>query len=679
MGRRVVTTVRPRSDRTRRRSARRSLVASGVLPTYDMLYGSQCELLFESAVLEAGFRTTERNWWPTEERSLSAEGAVFREGDTGALYQLADGTLVLAHIDRDSITVSVAGPSRAAVGGALAAFQRDYPASFVTTEGDSRVPITFWSNSQFGPVPRLRRIDATAWEPIVGNYSAEVRAELAALMAWGEPGTEGQLILWQGPPGTGKTWALRALANEWSSWAEFNYITDPDSFFVDDPSYMVNVLLSDSYQVMDVSDGSVFEEQAEGKWRVLILEDTGELLSANAKEKYGQGLSRLLNVVDGMIGQGLRVLCLVTTNDELGELNEAVRRPGRCASQIVFGPLSDEESQAWTGDPAATAGTIAELYSSYGKAEPLPAEFDDEPEDASDLMASAPLCMNCGRGASTHTPESGGCAAPNQGTHWAVDAPDVRAEIARVAEAHQSEADGYGDAAWDESTRTVLYVAGDWTDTDPIASDMLDIDGVDGFVYEMEGRPDGWCDAEVVYGGGGYLDCDQDDELAAIVALAGEPLVLEVEPDLVAAITESLQPAPLEVPLTSTEMSNDRLLDVLASFAERDQAPAPTFHLHFPQHLGVTVERQDITVPVTLEPTPIEVHTDVHVPEQAPATVTVQAPDPTPLHVDVHVPEQPAPHVDVHVPAGEPRPSGVRVEFDAKGDKVYTPVYEEAT
>jgi primosomal protein N' len=137
-------------------------------------------------------------------------------------------------------------------------------------------------------------------------------------MSWTEPSADGQLLLWQGPPGTGKTWGLRALASEWSQWAEFHYITDPDAFFVTNPSYMIDVLLSDSYMAIEQETGDVYDEtDAGGKWRVLILEDTGELLSANAKEQYGQGLSRLLNVVDGMIGQGLRVLALVTTNDEL--------------------------------------------------------------------------------------------------------------------------------------------------------------------------------------------------------------------------------------------------------------------------------------------------------------------------------------------------------------------------
>ena len=120
-------------------------------------------------------------------------------------------------------------------------------------------------------------------------------------------------MLWHGAPGTGKTHALRAFAWEWRSWCTFHYITDPEEF-VDSPRYMLKVLLD------GVDD--------ESGWRVLILEDTGELLALDAKYQAGQGLSRFLNVVDGLIGQGLRVLVLVTTNETLRSLNPAVRGRG---------------------------------------------------------------------------------------------------------------------------------------------------------------------------------------------------------------------------------------------------------------------------------------------------------------------------------------------------------------
>ena len=83
------------------------------------------------------------------------------------------------------------------------------------------------------------------------------------------------------------------------------------------------------------------------RWRLLILEDTGELLSADAKSQTGQGLSRMLNVADGLVGQGFPTLILVTTNDEIRALHPAIARPGRCASHIEFEALSDPEASGW--------------------------------------------------------------------------------------------------------------------------------------------------------------------------------------------------------------------------------------------------------------------------------------------------------------------------------------------
>jgi ATP-dependent 26S proteasome regulatory subunit len=111
------------------------------------------------------------------------------------------------------------------------------------------------------------------------------------------------------------------------------------------------------------------DDEGEGSkaWRLLVLEDTGELLTPDAKSVIGQGLSRFLNVVDGLIGQGLRVLVLVTTNEPIKTLHPAVARPGRCAANIEFWPLSAEESSAWfeqhgSAERSDEALLLAELY-----------------------------------------------------------------------------------------------------------------------------------------------------------------------------------------------------------------------------------------------------------------------------------------------------------------------------
>ena len=102
-------------------------------------------------------------------------------------------------------------------------------------------------------------------------------------------------------------------------------------------------------------------------WRLLVLEDTGELLTPDAKSIIGQGLSRFLNVVDGLIGQGLRVLVLVTTNEEIRTLHPAVSRPGRCAANIEFEPLRPDEAAEWLARRGIETATresriLASLY-----------------------------------------------------------------------------------------------------------------------------------------------------------------------------------------------------------------------------------------------------------------------------------------------------------------------------
>lgn len=105
------------------------------------------------------------------------------------------------------------------------------------------------------------------------------------------PPTTGRASDLAGVPGTGTTHALRALAWEWREWCELHYVTDPEQLFGGRTDYLMDVVL---------------EQADEDKWRLLVLEDTGELLAADAKERTRQGLLRLLNVVDGIIARAAR-------------------------------------------------------------------------------------------------------------------------------------------------------------------------------------------------------------------------------------------------------------------------------------------------------------------------------------------------------------------------------------
>src|SRR5206468_2489690 len=79
----------------------------------------------------------------------------------------------------------------------------------------------------------------------------------------------GRLLLWHGAPGTGKTSAVKALAWEWREWCEGHCVVDPESLLGGMPTYLMHVL-----------DGLAEEiEDGDEKWRLLLLEGTGELLA----------------------------------------------------------------------------------------------------------------------------------------------------------------------------------------------------------------------------------------------------------------------------------------------------------------------------------------------------------------------------------------------------------------
>lgn len=229
-------------------------------------------------------------------------------------------------------------------------------------DAPNSIPVTFWVLGSRGPAPTSRQIDASQYANISGNYSEGTKSFLDKLVMH-KPLKGGEMILMSGEPGTGKTHALRALFQEWKSWADFHYIVDPTTLFGGSPEYLMRIILG--------SSNNPLEEDAtteESKWRVILMEDVGELISSTAKEQVGQGLSQLLNVTDGLLGQGLKLLLLMTTNERIGNLHPAICRPGRCAYHHEFTKLSVEESKAWLDAHKMVekfdgkAHTIAELY-----------------------------------------------------------------------------------------------------------------------------------------------------------------------------------------------------------------------------------------------------------------------------------------------------------------------------
>jgi hypothetical protein len=239
------------------------------------------------------------------------------------------------------------------------------------------VTVRFW-NEKYGEAQSTsRRIEVPQWDQIQANYPSRIVTQLAPLMTSYRPGPAGQLLTWHGPPGTGKTFALRALLWEWRDWCDGHYIVDPENFLGRDSDYMVDLLTRSianrdapdpCQNPLDIGPATAPRTDSE-RWRLLILEDSGELLSIDAKQSEGQAISRLLNIVDGLIGQDLRLLILITANEPLRELHPALSRPGRCASIVEFEAFTPDHAAAWLaahgagpGSGSGRSDTLSDLY-----------------------------------------------------------------------------------------------------------------------------------------------------------------------------------------------------------------------------------------------------------------------------------------------------------------------------
>ncbi len=212
----------------------------------------------------------------------------------------------------------------------------------VNTEDLGRiVPITFWAlNPDKWPQAMMRKLETPSWKEVAGNYGTSLGASMERLLAIKRCPDE-RMLLWHGAPGSGKTHALRALIREWRSWCDPAYITDPERFVGGSPLYL--------FQVANFNAGRTAGE-ARKRSKLIILEDAGELMTKEARTVTGQGLSRLLNLTDGLMGQGLNVMVLITTNEPLSAMHPAVVRPGRCLCEIEFGALPTDQANRWLRD-----------------------------------------------------------------------------------------------------------------------------------------------------------------------------------------------------------------------------------------------------------------------------------------------------------------------------------------
>jgi hypothetical protein len=171
------------------------------------------------------------------------------------------------------------------------------------------------------------------WDSMRVNYSEINQSVLSDLVMNPQKFEAGRLIIFYGEPGTGKTWFIRSLVREWYSKYLPIVVQDVESFMSDETYYLNLLQQSDSVN-------------PDNKAPLIILEDAGQSLIR--KGDYGVvPIQRLLNRTDGLCVGDRNATFLITFNEDIGDIDAAVLREGRCRASIEFHPLPVSEAHAW--------------------------------------------------------------------------------------------------------------------------------------------------------------------------------------------------------------------------------------------------------------------------------------------------------------------------------------------
>jgi hypothetical protein len=131
------------------------------------------------------------------------------------------------------------------------------------------------------------------------------------------------IILLHGEPGTGKTSYIKYLTS---------LIKDKDILFI--PPSMAEML----------SEPSIIPFLMDHKNSILIIEDAERVISDRQGNGSPAGVSNILNLTDGILGDCLSIQIVATFNMKREKIDQALLRKGRLIAEHKFDKLTSEET-----------------------------------------------------------------------------------------------------------------------------------------------------------------------------------------------------------------------------------------------------------------------------------------------------------------------------------------------
>ena len=171
------------------------------------------------------------------------------------------------------------------------------------------------------------------------------------------------LVLMHGEPGTGKTQFIRQVLN--------SMLKMKKAVLYVPPSFSAQLLNPDMLNF--ITDWVHEKAEEEGKDCVLLIEDAEPLLEIrHGADGRTTGISNLLNMTDGLLGDILGLTVMATFNTQLAKIDPALLRPQRLIARKEFGKLSREQAEKLAeinGTPVPDITYPASLAEYYSTAE----------------------------------------------------------------------------------------------------------------------------------------------------------------------------------------------------------------------------------------------------------------------------------------------------------------------